>query len=58
MVVEFPVGQEVAQVGWAVPSNREAFNGNVVSLIVGLTMEWGLSFGACYAIMPQLLDCC
>ena len=33
--VEFPVGQEIAQVGWAVPSDCEAFDGNVVSLIVG-----------------------
>jgi hypothetical protein len=33
--VEFPVGQEIAQVGWAMPSNREAFDGNVVSLIIG-----------------------
>ena len=33
--VEFPVGHEIAQVGWAMPSNREAFDGNVVSLIVG-----------------------
>jgi hypothetical protein len=32
---EFPVRQEIALVGWAVPSNREAINGNVVALIVG-----------------------
>ncbi len=36
---EFPVRQEIAQVGWVVPSNCEAINGNVVALIVGQTVE-------------------
>ena len=29
-VVEFPVRQEVAQVGWAMPSNGELLDGYVV----------------------------
>jgi hypothetical protein len=42
---EFPVRKEIAQVGWAVPSNREAIDGNVIALIVGQMVErdpWGL----------------
>jgi hypothetical protein len=54
--VKFPVGQEIAQVGWAVPSDHEVFNGNVISLIVGQTVEWGLALGACYAFVPEPLD--
>ncbi len=53
---EFPVRQETAQVGWAVPSNREAINGNVVALIVGQTVERRLTLGACYMFAPELLD--
>jgi hypothetical protein len=42
--VEFPVGQEIAQVGWAVPSDCETLNGNVTFLIVGGVGvgSWGL----------------
>jgi hypothetical protein len=54
---EFTVRQELAQVGWAVPSNREAINGNVVALIVGQTVERRLTLGACYTFAPELLDC-
>jgi hypothetical protein len=54
--VKFPVGQEIAQVGWAMPSNREVLNGNVISLIVSHTVEWGLALGNCYAVVPELLD--
>jgi hypothetical protein len=53
---EFTVRQELAQVGWAVPSNHEAINGNVVALIVGQMVEWRLTLGACYAFAPELLD--
>ena len=52
----FPVRQEVAQAGWAVPSNREALNGDVVALIVGQTVEWRMTLGACNAFVPVLLD--
>ena len=53
---EFPVRQEIAQVGWAVPSNRETFDGNTVALIVGQTVEQRLTLGACYTFVPEFLD--
>jgi hypothetical protein len=54
--VKFPVQQEISQVGWAVPRDREALNGDVISLIVGQTVEWRLALGACYAVVPNLLN--
>ncbi len=54
---EFPVRQEIAQVGWAVPSNHEAIDENVVALIIGQMVEWRLTLGACYTFVPELLDC-
>ncbi len=54
---EFPVRQEIAQVGWAVPSNREVINGKVIALFVGQTVERRLTLGACYTFVPELLDC-
>ncbi len=38
------------------PSNHEALNGDVISLIVGQAVEWGSALRACYAVLPELLD--
>jgi hypothetical protein len=53
---EFPVRQEIAQIRQAVPSNREAIDEDVVALIVGQTVEWRQTLGACNAFVPVLLD--
>ena len=55
MLTEFPVRQEVAQIRWAMPSNREALDGDVVALIVGQTVDQRLTLGVCNAFVPVLL---
>ncbi len=53
---KFPVRQKIAQVGWAVPSNCEAINVNVIALIICQVVERRLTLGACYTFVPELLD--
>ena len=53
---EFSVRQEIPQIRWAVPSNREAIDRNVVALIVDQTMERRLTLGASNTFKPVLLD--
>ena len=55
-VVEFPVRQEVAQVGWAVPSNGELLDGDVVPLLISQTAEGRLVRRIGNTFCPQLLD--
>ena len=53
---EFHARQKIAQVGWVVPSNREAIDGNVVALIIGQTTEQRLTLEACSTFVSELLD--
>ena len=55
-VVEFPVRQEVAQVGWAMPSNGELLDGDVVPLLISQAAEGWLAEGIGDSFRPQLLD--
>ena len=55
-IAAFPVRQKIAQVGWAVPSNREVIDGNVIAFIIGQAVERRLTLGACYTFGPELLD--
>lgn len=55
-VVEFPVRQEVAQVGWAMPSNGELLDGDVVPLLISQAAEGWLAGGIGDSFRPQLLD--
>ena len=47
-VMQFSVGQEVAQVGWAMPSDGQALNGDGVSLLVGQTTQRRLAWRSGY----------
>ena len=55
-VGEFPVRQEVAQVGWAMPSNGELLDGDVVPLLISQAAEGWLAGGIGDSFWPQLLD--
>ena len=55
-VVEFPVRQEVAQVGWAMPSNGESLDGDVVTPLISQAAEGRLALRIGDSARPQLLD--
>jgi len=50
------VRQEVAQVGWAMPSNGELLDGDVVPLLISQAAEGWLAGGIGNSFRPQLLD--
>ncbi len=56
MVIEFPVEQEVAQVRWAMPSNGELLDGDVVPLLICQAAEGRLVGGIGDLFFPHLLD--
>ncbi len=51
------MGQEVVQVGWAMPSNGEVLNGDGVSLLVGQAADGRLAWRIGDSTRPKLLDC-